>query len=431
MISKGDVLELVVSGYDFEGQGISYADDRKVIIPGAMKGEKVSAKVVVKNSRFFKANLEQIVNQSPDRVQPSCVHYELCGGCQLQHIDYGNQLAIKKEHALENLKSIAGMELNFDPQTFTSSPYHYRRKARLSAKYVDKKNKVTVGFREKNSHFVTDANSCDVLVKELTILPQLFSEILSPMSIKNKIPQIEIAQGDEAVGAILRCLEPPNTKEIDILKSFFKEHQIAGSLLLNNKEQVVLHETAPLAYSPYQDIKLNFFPQDFIQVNDKINKDLVMLVVENVKKYQPESVLDLFCGLGNITLPVSRYAGNVAGIELGAGLIKRAMVNQALNHISNINFHTGDLFEEGWPIFKDKWDMLILDPPRSGAQAVIRQLGVIDPEYIIYISCNPGTFARDARKICEENNFKMVDLNVLDMFPQTSHIELLGVFEKN
>ena len=418
-----------VTGHNHDGVGTSTINNKKVLIPGSLIGETIKLKIIKNNAHQISAEIDEILTVSAQRQTPECPHYGVCGGCQLQHMSYAYQLALKQKIAEETLASVAAQQPQMWLEPMPSNPTHYRRKARLSAKYVEKNKSIVVGFREQKSHFVTNSEVCMTLEKPMHRMPNQLMGIFNKLSIKNKIPKVELARGDEALSAIIRVLDYPTVRDIDTMKEEFSSLGINASLLLNTKESLPLTHFKELYYS-VDGVTIKFLPQDFIQVNSYINQFIIDKVIGYIRRYNSVQVLDLFSGLGNISLPVAKHVERILGVDVDFGLIARAKENAKNNNMMNLKFSVADLFKGRYPFFNNSWDTLIVDPPRSGAENVIQQIQLIDPNLIIYISCNPGTFARDARTLINYSGYTLVESQVADMFPMTNHIEMISIFEK-
>jgi 23S rRNA (uracil1939-C5)-methyltransferase len=419
-----------IASHNYDGVGTAKLNDKQVIIPGVLVGERIKLKVIKRSTHKILAEIDEILVSSLQRQSPPCDHYSICGGCQLQHMSYGYQLELKQKIAIDTLQSIAGFQPDKWLDPVSSNSHHYRRKARLSVKYVEKKGTVVVGFREEKSHFVTQTKSCLVLEKPMDILPSKLSMLFNKLSIKNKITAVELAKGDNNIGAVIRVLEMPTEKERELMRHGFENLGIQASLLLNTKEIVPLSVSQQDLRYKVGDINISFLPQDFIQVNAYVNQSLITSIINYVNYYDSKRVLDLFCGLGNITLPLAKYVETAVGVDVDFGLISRAKANAKNNLISNVDFKVANLFKGMYPIFDSNWDTLIIDPPRSGAENVISQIHKMNAKVIIYVSCNPGTFARDAKIICHDHGYRLIESKITDMFPMTHHIEIISLFIK-
>lgn len=315
------------------------------------------------------------------------------------------------------------------------SVWGYRRKARLGVRYVPKKGGALVGFRERGSSFVADIDRCHILHPRVgELLPQL-SSLIDQLSIRDQIPQIEMAMGDESCVLIFRMLSTPSHEDRLKLALFGPQHQVAIYIQEAGPDSVkpLNSEATSLIYDlPDFDLQLHFLPSDFTQVNSDINRQMIQRAITMLQLNRDDQVLDLFCGLGNFTLPLARAAGHVTGIEGEAGLVARARENATLNHIDNVNFYTTNLYDtlENEPWMLQQFSKILLDPPRSGAQEIVEHLPKLGAQRIVYVSCYPGTLARDAGILVHELDYRMVHAGVMDMFPHTAHVESIALFEK-
>ncbi|MEJ2693867.1 MAG: 23S rRNA (uracil(1939)-C(5))-methyltransferase RlmD, partial [Candidatus Thiodiazotropha sp.] len=360
----------------------------------------------------------------------------ICGGCSLQHQAHGAQIEAKQQAMLDALKHIGKLSPErVLPPLQGASFWGYRRKARLGVRHVPKKGGALVGFRERGSSRVADITRCHVLHPRVgELLPQLRA-LIDALSIRDQVPQIEMAMGDETCVLIFRLLQPASNEDLCLLAEFGSRHQVAVYLQEGGPETVKPLNGAPaeLAYElPGFDLKLQFLPNDFTQVNSDINRQMIQRAVELLQLQPQDRVLDLFCGLGNFTLPLARRAAEVTGVEGDAGLVARARDNAERNGLTNTRFYTANLYEslEHEPWLGQRYNKILLDPPRSGAQEVLSQLPKLGAERIVYVSCYPGTLARDAGILTHELGYRLLSAGVMDMFPHTAHVESIALFEK-
>lgn len=426
------IAEVVRLAHD--GRGIAYVAGKTVFIEGALPGEQVRFRYTQRKPQFDQAQMIEIITASSARVQPKCRHADICGGCRLQHLSSDAQVINKQQILLDQLQHFGKLSA---PETLlppiTAEPWGYRRKARLSVKYVRKKERVLVGFHEKQGRYIAELSRCEVLIPVLGEHLIELQTLIASLSIYEHIPQIEIAGGENATVCVLRHLEPLNDADKELLREFGKQHQLVWYLQPGNASTVhPLDEPVTLYYTlPDFNLHLEFDPLDFVQVNADVNRQMVARAIELLDLSPNDQVLDLFCGLGNFSLAIARHAQRVVGVEGDAAMVKRALSNAAINHINNVDFYAADL-SQGLPEAKwaqEHYSKVLIDPPRTGAYEIVKQLARVAPERIVYVSCDPATFARDAGELAQQG-YQLQKLGVLDMFPHTRHVEAIGLFCK-
>ncbi len=418
-----------------DGRGVAHLDGKAVFIHGALPGERVLFAYEKVQRRYDEGRVQEVLEPSVERIDPRCPHFGVCGGCSLQHLRDERQIDYKQQALLDALQHLGGVRPETVLEPLVAGHWGYRRKARVGVKYVPKKGKVLVGFRERGSAFVTDLGSCAVLHPKVgERIPDL-SELVEGLSIRDKVPQIEVSMGDDVCVLIFRLLEPPTEDDLERLRVFGREHDFAIYLQEGGPDSVrpLDGEPASLGYSlPALDMQLNFLPQDFTQVNLELNRMMVERALTMLDPQPDERVLDLFCGMGNFTLPLAVRAGQVTGVEGDPGLVQRARANAAANGLENTRFYTANLYEEldNEPWLGEKFHKLLLDPPRSGAKEVLPHIPGLGVQRILYISCYPSTLARDAGILVKEQGFRLLSAGVMDMFPHTAHVESIALFER-
>ena len=428
------VSAVTIESLGHDGRGVTHLEGKAVFIDGALPGEVVSFEYLSSRRKFDEGRVTGILQASPDRVEPKCPHFGLCGGCSLQHMAPGAQIRAKQQVLLDNLRHIGKVEPGTVLPALTGEVWGYRTKGRLGAKDVIKKGRVLVGFREKRSPYVADLSRCEVLHPSIgEKLPEL-SALIEQLEARARIPQIEVAVTESATALVFRHLDPLSEADIEKLQQFAAEHAFQVYLQAAGPDSVQpLHpQQGPLSYRlPVQDIEIQFRPTDFTQINTGINAQMIARVLEMLALSAADRVLDLFCGLGNFTLPMARHAGAVTGVEGESGLVSRARENARLNGIDNVTFHTANLVEDQveatWA--GGGYNKVLLDPPRSGAAEVLDVLGNIRPDRIVYVSCHPGSLARDAGILVNEKGYRLASAGVMDMFPHTAHVESIALFE--
>ena len=435
--SKRQPETATISSVTHDGRGIADTSGKKVFVAGALDGEEV--RFVRRKSRrnFDEAELLDVITASPERVAARCAVFGRCGGCALQHVSIDQQRAIKFETLRDNLARIGQVEPRRWLEAVTGPAWHYRRRARLAVKDVSAKGRVLVGFRERHAPFITDMHRCEVLAHPVDGLIDPLSESIGRLSIRARIPQIEVAVAENATALVYRVLDPPGGDDLDEFRRFGEEHDVRIYLQTGGLDSVSLlypdTEQDPLYYTlPEFDLRIEFEPVDFVQINDEINQAMVGSALELLEPEQEHRVLDLFCGIGNFSLPLARRCGETLGVEGEATLVRRAAANAAGNALSNATFRQADLAAidgtEKW--LQGPWDRLLLDPARSGAAEVVRHIGRMDPARIVYVSCHPGTLARDAGVLVNEAGYTLDAAGIIDMFPHTAHVESIAVFNK-
>jgi len=419
-----------------EGQGVARRDGKAVFVEGALPGEEVRCVYTNRRSRRDEARTVEILQAAPERVEPRCAHFGVCGGCALQHLQPESQLVIKQRWLLDSLTHIGKVEPTQLLEPMTGPLWGYRRRARLGVKSVAKKGRVLVGFRERHSPYVADLRRCEVLDERIGGLLEELATLIDGLSIRDRLPQIEVAGGDTMMGLNFRVLAPPNTADLAQLQAFGERHSFTLYLQPGGPDSVQLLDFSPLPPRgklnyrlPEFDLNLEFQPWHFIQVNAAINRQLVQRASEFLALEPGSRVLDLFCGLGNFTLALARQAGSVVGVEGDASLVEWARRNAALNGITNVQFHAADLVSDlaGQPWMQGGYDRILLDPPRSGALEMIPQIAALGARRVVYVSCHPATLARDVGELVHRFGYRLERAGVLDMFPHTAHVESMAV----
>jgi 23S rRNA (uracil1939-C5)-methyltransferase len=402
--------ELVVEALSHDGRGIARPNGKTTFIDAALPGETVVCQYTMLHSKFDEGRAVEVRVASGHRQTPPCAHADRCGGCSLQHLD--------SEEPLRG--PVTG----------------YRSKARLGVKYVEAREQVLVGFREKRNHFIAAIDACAVLVPPLgAALPDL-AVLIGALDGKRRIAQIEVAAGDSDIALIFRHLDPLTEHDQQAMVSFCQQRGWHCYLQPGNVQSV--HRVWPaegeerLFYAlPSADLRLAFHPTDFTQVNAEINRAMVPLALELLDVQAEHRVLDLFCGLGNFTLPLARLAARVTGVEGSQAMVERGYENARRNGLSNVDFHafdlTRDVAGQGWATAR--YDRILVDPPRTGALEMMPLLAKTGAKKVVYVSCNPATLARDAGELVK-HGYRLVAAGVMDMFPHTTHVESIALFER-
>ena len=431
-------LDIVSLGHD--GRGVARRPDgdanagKTVFVSGALPGERVMAKQTAKSRHFDEAATVEVLSASADRVEPRCPHFGVCGGCVLQHLAEEKQILSKQQVLIDNLQRIGHVQPGTLLPPLTDAAWGYRRKGRLSVRRVEKKDKTLVGFREADPRFVADLSVCYTVIPQIGEKLGAISALVDAMDGRRDIPQIEFIAGDATVALVFRHLQPLSDRDRNALTMFAQTNDFAIFLQPGGIDSVhaLWPETVPLSFALQQwNIELNFRPLDFIQVNAGLNQKMIARTLELLDVQPDDRVLDLFCGLGNFTLPLARVAREVVGVEGEAGLVARARENAAHNALANVQFHAADLAQDlsGHAWMRAGFDRLLLDPPRSGADVVLKQLPLKGLKRIVYVSCHPASLARDAGYLVNERGWKLMAAGAMDMFPHTAHVESIAVFE--
>lgn len=427
--------EAAIVDLSHEARGVARIDGKTVFVADALPGERVVLRRTARHRNYDDAVLEQVLVASPDRVPAACPHFGTCGGCALQHLDPTAQRVLKQAQLMENLARLGGVEPRRVLEPLTGPGWGYRRRARLGVKLVPRKGRVLVGFRERSAPYVADLHECRVLAPPVGELIDPLAALIGGLGIAARVPQIEVAVAQDACALVLRVLDEPSAADLDRLRAFAVAHGVRFYLQPGGPETVAPLDpgTPPLQYSlPACDVTIEFEPTDFIQVNGALNETMVNLAVEQLEVKTDDTVLDLFCGLGNFSLPLARRAGEVVGVEGDASLVTRARANASRNGLDNTSFHAADLFQDSgdsnWA--RRPYDRVLLDPPRAGAREVLPVVARCGAARVVYISCHPGSLARDAGLLVKEHGFRLVAAGVMDMFPHTTHVEAMAVFDR-
>ncbi len=426
-------IEVVIEDLSHDGRGIARVNGKVMFVNGALPGEKVMVKHTGGNKNFEEGLVTEVLEASEDRVEAKCQYYDICNGCTMMHLAPTKQIEFKQNTLKQNLIKMAKIE----PQTWisalTDESWHYRRRARLSVRWVIAKEKVLVGFREKDGRYVADMDYCEILQKPLDDLLKPLALMIEKLRIRQQIAQIEASIADEDVALIIRHLKPIGVEDEKVLLNFAAEHDVR--IYSQSKGPKTIFEMTqkkkPLFFDMKEyGIRMEFLPSDFIQVNAKMNIKMINQAIELLDIQKDDVVLDLFCGLGNFTLPLAKKVKKIVGIEGEKTLVQRAVENAKLNKLNNIEFHEADLRKnhENSEWFKHDYSKIMIDPPRSGAWEILPLIASTNAKTLLYVSCHPASLARDADRLVNEFGYKMVKAGVMDMFPHTSHVESMALF---
>ncbi|MEQ1597915.1 MAG: 23S rRNA (uracil(1939)-C(5))-methyltransferase RlmD [Methylotenera sp.] len=445
------ILTATIESLDQEGRGVAHVEGKTIFIDGALPNERVTYQSQHIKASYEVASVVEILTPSNQRVTPKCPHFGLCGGCKLQHLDAKSQVEEKQKLLEADLWHIGKVKAENMLPPLYGPTWGYRHKARLSVKYVQKKERVLVGFNEKGTRFVADMNSCEVLVPEVSALIAPLQAMIFELSIRDKLPQIELAvgegsnntcEGTKVIVLILRIMDVLIENDETLLKIFADTHKVQIWTQTKGPDTIkpfyinnALKPAPVLSYSlPEYDLNYPFKPNEFTQVNPQINREMVSLAVQLLTPKAGENIADFFCGIGNFTLPIARSGAQVLGLEGLANLVERANESATINKINNVTFGVADLFKMTPEILSelghfDKW---LIDPPRDGAHELVKAISEnTAPNVIVYVSCNPATLARDAGILVNEKGYTLVSAGVINMFPHTAHIESIALFVKN
>jgi 23S rRNA (uracil1939-C5)-methyltransferase len=429
-------VQVTIESLSHEGRGVARLEGKTIFVQGALPNENVSAKYTKTHKSFDEAVAVAVENPNEHRVTPPCNHADICGGCSLQHMDTTHQIEFKQSVLKELFEHAQVNEPDTWLAPLTADKLGYRSKARLGVKYVPKKGGVLVGFREKASSYITDIQSCPVLVDEVGQKIMALREMIATLDCKDSLPQIELAKGDSRMAFIVRHMKPLSEGDQSAWIDFCTQNEI--DLYFQPKGPDTVHKVYPentesrLQYKIKDfGVKLNFHPADFTQVNQSINQKMVKLAINMLDPQPDDRVLDLFCGLGNFTIPLATKAQYVVGVEGSEAMVERGFENAKLNNLNNVHFYAADLTKDNsdQPWALEGFNKILIDPPRSGAIEVLQHIPAYNPEVIVYVSCNPATLARDAAEL-NKLGYKMEQTGVMDMFPHTAHVESIAKFVK-
>jgi 23S rRNA (uracil1939-C5)-methyltransferase len=429
-------IEVIVTALSNEGRGIAHVDDRTIFIDQALPGERIRFKYTRLTSKIAEGRAVEILSPSELRVQPECEAFTMCGGCSLQHMSAEAQIELKQSMLLDQLQHAEAMPDEILPPLL-GPVYGYRYKARLGVRYVHKKEKVLVGFRERNSSFITETQRCEVLHPSVGGIIKELADCINQLQAKRTIPQIEVAIGDNQTVLVFRHLEALSDTDRQRLAGFCHEHSLTAYLQAGKPDDLELlypDQVEALYYElPDQNLKIEFQPSDFTQVNPVINRAMVTNAIDYLDLGPGHHVLDLFSGLGNFSLAMARRCQQVTAVEGSLAMVKKARDNAQLNDVGNAEFIYADLYSDevmSAPWLKQKYDRILLDPPRSGAAQILPALKKMQAGIIVYVSCHPATLARDAAVLVNDLGYRLTKAGIMNMFPHTGHVESIAVFVK-
>ena len=430
-----DPVETQIESLSHDGRGVARINGKTVFIDGALGGERVKFRYSKKHSKYDEGRVVEILTSAPDRVEAKCQHYGVCGGCSLMHMAPEAQLALKQKTLMEQMSHFGHIEPEQWIEPMTGPLWGYRRKARLGVKHVPKKERVLVGFREKGTPYLALLDKCEVLDPRIGTRLGELGIMIATLAGYNRIAQIEVAMDDKHTALVFRNLDPLSESDQKLLIAYGQKNDLWIYLQSGGPDTITaIWPTSPqLSYAPEPDLNLMFEPSDFTQVNDTINQNMIQRAMALLEVCAEDRVLDLFCGLGNFSLPLAKRVNAVVGVEGDAALVKHAQNNAKLNQLDNVTFEQADLTKTALKDYswaKGGFNKILLDPPRSGAFEVLPQLVDLGAERIVYVSCNPATLARDAGELVHKHGYTLVSAGIMDMFPHTSHVESIALLIK-
>ena len=431
-------MDAVIESLDREGRGIAHVEGKAIFIDGGLPGERVSYATYKKKSKFEMASATAIHQSSGARVDPRCPHFGVCGGCSMQHLEASSQVAVKQRVLEDNLWHIGKVRPEVVLPPIYGQPWGYRHRARMSVRMVLKKGGALVGFHERKSSFVADMSSCEVLPRSISELLVPLRVLVAGLSLPTRMPQIELAVGEKVTVLVLRILDPLSAADEELLRNFATRHGIQFWLQTKGPDtaQPFFPQDAPeLYYSlPEFGVQIFFRPTDFTQVNHAVNRILVRHAMNLLAPGPGERIADLFCGLGNFSLPIASRGAEVLGVEGNAGLVRQAEDNARRNGlVANARFEVANLFEAPSCArfgMAGGYDKLLIDPPRDGAVELVKSLEAGGPRRIVYVSCDPATLARDAEVLVHVKAYRLAAAGVINMIAHTSHVESIALFQK-
>jgi 23S rRNA (uracil1939-C5)-methyltransferase len=429
------ILKTTIDNMAHDGRGIGVIDGKKIFLANALPGEEVTFCYTRKHNNYDEGKVIEVLISSPHRVNPKCPHFAICGGCCMQHLEHTAQLELKQRTLLEQLQHFGGLQPKTILPPITDAIWNYRTKGRLGVKFVNKKNKLLVGFHEKEGRYIADIESCCILHASISDKIKDLANLIMQLSIYQYIPQIEVAAADEGTALIFRHMQEPTSADLEKILAFAKQNDFRIYLQPKGLDSIhcITQHSSYLQYKlPAQNLEFLFQPTDFTQINQNINKKMVRRALELLTPEPEETVLDLFCGIGNFSLPLAQACQHVTGVEGSIAAVQRAIMNAAHNNIKNTAFYHCDLDQEtiNAPWMEQKFTKILIDPPRTGALNMVKQMAKFKAKKIVYVSCNPATLARDGKELAEQG-YALTAVGIIDMFPHTSHTEAIALFEQN
>ena len=426
-----------IQSLDHEARGIVRQDGKAIFVDGALPGEIVEYASFRRKPRYELAHLVNLVVSSAARVQPRCPHFGICGGCAMQHLDPAAQVAVKQRVLEDSLWHVGRVRPELILAPIHGEPWAYRHRARLGVRRVPNKGGMLIGFREKRSSYIAEMQSCAILPPAVSDLLMPLRQLFDALSISERLPQLEVAVGEHCIALVLRILEPLTHGDADLLRRFADSHGVVFYLQPKGPDSAYRFHPLPgprLSYTlPEFSLEMDFRPTDFTQVNHAVNRLLVRRALKLLDPQPGERIADMFCGLGNFTLPIARCGARVVGIEGSGALVTRGRECAHANGLGDrVEFATANLFDcsEDSIARLGRFDKMLIDPPREGAIELVKALGDDGPRRIVYVSCNPATLARDAGYLVEVLGYRFRAAGAVNMFPQTAHVESIALFER-
>ena len=431
-------FKAVIEKMSHDCRGIADIGGKTTFISGALPGETVMFKYLKQNSQYGEGYSTEVLEASKDRIAPQCAHFGTCGGCRLQHLTQAKQIEYKTAALADQLSRLGHVEPKKWLPPIFDKPFGYRQKARLGVKYVPKKGGALVGFRELDGRFVADINACEILHPSIGQNITALRALVSDLDAKALIPQLEVAIDDHRTTLIVRHLAPLSDHDLDKLSDFATLHQLWIYLQPKGPDTIHLlwpkdQKGARLSYDLQAfGLTIYFDPQHFTQVNQAINQKMVSHALELLDLTKEDKVLDLFCGVGNFTLPIATKALQVTGVEGSQEMVAVALLNARRNNLHNVAFYQADLFDNNASaaFMQQTYDKILLDPARVGAKEILEKIDSFKAKRIVYVSCNPATLARDAGILVRQKKYTLSACGVIDMFPHTAHVESIAVFDR-
>lgn len=428
----------VVESLDHEARGIARQEGKAIFIDGALPGETVEYASFRRKPNYELAHLVGVLKPSPARVEPRCPHFGICGGCAMQHMDPFAQVAAKQRVLEDSLWHIGRVRPESLLSPIQGEPWGYRHRARMAVRKLERKGGMLIGFHEKRSSYIADMETCAILPPHVSDLLMPLRALIGALSIAERMPQLELAVGEHCVALVLRTLEPLTAADEGLLRRFADRHQVVFYLQPKGPDSAYRFyplDAPPLSYTlPEFSLELEFRPTDFTQVNHAVNRVLVRRALRLLEPLPGEKIADMFCGLGNFTLPIACSGATVLGVEGSPGLIQRGRASAKANGLAELaDFSIANLFEytEASLAGLGQFDKMLIDPPREGAIDLVKAIGSDGPQRIVYVSCNPATLARDAAVLVSVKGYRFASAGIVNMFPHTAHVESIAVFDRH
>ncbi|QEP44748.1 23S rRNA (uracil(1939)-C(5))-methyltransferase RlmD [Ectothiorhodospiraceae bacterium BW-2] len=431
-----DPVRVTIDSLSHDGRGVATVEGKKIFVEDALPQEQVTFRYVESRRSYDVGRAEAILTASPQRVEPRCSAFGRCGGCVLQHLKPAAQIDFKQQQLLSNLTRIGKVAAVEVAPPLLGPQWGYRHKARLGVRYVKARERVMIGFRERRSSFIADIDHCPVLHPSVAEQLPALAELIGSLDSFDRIAQLEVAVDESQTALVVRHLDPLSERDLQRLTDYAISHSLALYLQPKGPDSMtpLWPQTVVLKYQlPQFGVSYQFEPSDFTQVNPAINRLMVTQALDWLELQPQQRVLDLFCGLGNFTLALATQVAEVVGVEGSELLVERARENSALNRLDNVTFYAADLGGDNLaqqPWWQQRFDKVLLDPSRSGADRVLPHLAAMGVTTLLYVSCNPATLARDAGELVNRFGYRLQRVGVLDMFPHTAHVESMALFVK-